>query len=266
MTGTPVHEREELIDAEATPHLSYSRIERYLRCPEQYRLYYVERLRAKIENASLVFGAVMHLALAELFRHGADPVATFRKEWEALKGIELKYSRKETWETLAKKGERLLEKFCREEASKIAKVFSVEAVFELGLSTLDLPFIGIIDLIAEMQGKRALVEFKTAVTDYEEYEVALADQLTAYQLAEPDVEQVAVCVFVKTKKPRIEWHVTQRTPEQIIEYLGKVEHVAEQIEKQNFYKRPGKWCRQCEFLPVCLGDRKAAQETLVRIA
>ena len=34
------------------------------------------------------------------------------------------------------------------------------------------------------------------------------------------------------------------------EYLEKVELVAEQIEQGNFYKRPGKWCRQCEFLPL----------------
>ena len=52
----------------------------------------------------------------------------------------------------------------------------------------------------------------------------------------------------------------------MIEYLEKAELVAEQIEKRNFYKRPGKWCRQCEFLPVCVGDKKKAQETLVRIA
>jgi len=265
MTGTLVREREEQLDAEATPHLSYSRIERYLRCPEQYRLYYVEKLRAKVESASLVFGAMVHLALAQLFRQGDDPVETFKREWKAMREIELRYSRKETWQSLADKGEKLLAKFCREEAPKIGKVISVETVFELGLSNLDLPFIGITDLIAEMEGKRTLVEFKTAAADYEDYEVALLDQLTAYQLAEPDVEQVAVCVFVKSKEPRIEWHITQRTPEQVIEYLNKVGHIAEQIERGNFYKRPGKWCWQCEFLPVCVGDKRKSIESLVQI-
>jgi len=266
MTEALVREKEELLDAEATPHLSYSRIQKYLTCPEQYRLYYVERLRAKVESASLVFGAIVHLALAQLFRHGDDPVVNFRQEWRAIREIELRYSRKETWQTLGEKGERLLRKFCEEHTRKIASVLSVEKVFELGLSNLSLPFIGIIDLIAELKGKRTLVEFKTATADFEDYEVALLDQVTAYQLAEPDVEKVAVCVFVKTKKPRIEWHLTERTPEQVIEYLDKVHHIADQIERGNFYKRPGKWCRQCEFLPVCVGDRKEAQQTLVRIA
>jgi CRISPR/Cas system-associated exonuclease Cas4 (RecB family) len=266
MTETLVREKEERLDAEGqTPHLSYSRIQRYLLCPEQYRLYYVEKLRARVESASLVFGAIVHLALAQFFRHGDDPVVTFSQEWKAIREIELRYSRKETWQSLGEKGERLLRKFCEEHAQKIRSVLAVEKVFELGLSNLNVPFIGIIDLIAEKKGKRTLVEFKTAVSDFEDYEVALSDQLTAYQLAEPDVEQVAVCVFVKTKKPRIEWHVTQRTPEQVIEYLQKAELVAEQIARGNFYKRPGRWCRQCEFLPACVGDSKKAEQALVRI-
>lgn len=266
MTETLVREKEEVLDAEGkTPHLSYSRIQRYLLCPEQYRLYYVEKLRARVESASLVFGAIVHLALAQLFRHGDDPVETFKREWKALQQIELRYSRKDSWQSLSDKGEKLLAKFCREEAPKVTRILSVESVFELGLSNLTLPFIGIIDLVAQVNRKRTLVDFKTAAADYEDYEVALLDQLTAYQVVEPDAEQAAVCVLVKTQKPKIEWHITKRTPGQVIEYLEKTELIAEQIAKRNFYKRPGKWCRQCEFLPVCLGDSQRAKATLVQI-
>ena len=38
------------------PHLSHSRLQRYLFCPEQYRLYYVESLRPKVPPAGMVFG------------------------------------------------------------------------------------------------------------------------------------------------------------------------------------------------------------------
>ena len=51
--------------SEPLPHLSHSRLQKYITCPEQYRLYYLERLRLKQEAAARVFGAVMHLALAE---------------------------------------------------------------------------------------------------------------------------------------------------------------------------------------------------------
>lgn len=264
MTGAIVEERQ--LDAEGqTPHLSFSRIQKYLICPEQYRLHYIEGLRARVEKANLVFGAVTHLALAEYFRQESDAVATFNKEWQALRDLELRFSRKESWQSLSEKGERLLEKFCREHAQRIGKVISVETLFEFGLSNVNLPFIGFIDLVAEMNGERTVVEFKTAATDYEEHEIALLDQLTAYKLAEPDAERIALCAFVKTKKPRIEWHVTHRTPERVVEFIEKVEIVSEQIERRDFYKRPGKWCRQCEFLPVCLGDRKKVKETLIQI-
>jgi hypothetical protein len=109
------------------------------------------------------------------------------------------------------------------------------------------------------------VEFKTSVTDYEDHEVALMDQLSAYTLAEPDAGQLAVCVLTKTATPQIEWHTTRRAPEQVLEYLEKVEIVAGQIDQRNFYKRPGKWCKKCEYLPVCVGDEKKTRETLVQI-
>ena len=255
-------------DAEASraPHLSYSRIQKYLTCPEQYRLYYIEGLRSKVESASLAFGSIVHLALADFFRHGTDPATTFRQHWEAMRTVELRFPRKESWDGLRVKGEKLLHAFLSEHRQKLGNVTYVEKAFRLGLSNLDVPFVGTIDLVAEMDGKRTIVEFKTAAADYEDYEVTLLDQLTAYYLVEPEAEQASVCVFVKTQKPKIEWHTARRTPEQVVEYVEKLELVADQIDQRNFYKRPGKWCRQCDFLPVCLGNRKRAQETLVRIA
>ena len=77
-------EPDDVLEQERTPHLSYSRINRYLTCPEQYRLYYVENLRPKIESASLVFGGLIHVALADFFREGVIPVDTFLREWDNL--------------------------------------------------------------------------------------------------------------------------------------------------------------------------------------
>ncbi len=73
-------------------------------------------------------------------------------------------------------------------------------------------------------------------------------------------------MLVKTKDPKIEWHFSQRTGGQIAEFLSKARYVAQEIDQGRFYKRPGKWCSYCDFLPVCLGDKKKAQETLVKIA
>lgn len=256
---------EAALDQDATPHLSYSRINRYLTCPEQYRLYYVEKLRPKIDSAGLVFGALIHVALAQFFRTGTDPVETFRREWRNLKDLELRYNKRESWEDLNEKGAKLLQKFVQEEAPKIQQVLGIEKKFQLSISSLKLPFVGIVDLTARVKGHKTIVDFKTAASDYEDHEVALSDQLTAYWLADPEANQVALCVLVKTKEPRIEWHFARKKSVHISEYLDKVRLIAEDIEAGKFYKRPGKHCGYCDFLPVCLGDEKAARETLVRI-
>lgn len=246
---------EEVPEASSAPHLSFSRINRYLLCPEQYRLYYIENLRPRVESASLVFGALVHRALAEFFKTGVDPASVFAGEWDNFKSGLLRYGKNDSWQKLRSQGEALLEKFVREEAKKVATVTAVEKVFEVDISSLDLPFIGVIDLVAKMRGKRTVIDFKTSQTRYAAHEVLLADQLTAYKLGEPAAEQVALCVLVKTKKPLIEWHVTQRNEAQLLAYLHKASYVGQQIEANNFYLRPGKWCAQCDYLPVCSGDR-----------
>ena len=54
MLGTLLAERDELATFGRPRYLSHSRVNRYLLCPEQYRLYYVENLRPNVPSASLV--------------------------------------------------------------------------------------------------------------------------------------------------------------------------------------------------------------------
>jgi RecB family exonuclease len=244
-------------------YLSFSRIDKYLTCPEKYRLYYVERLRPRIPAGSLVFGQTIHQALAQLFQGGEDSVAFFEKAWGDLKEAEIKFSHRDSWEKLAGTGRTLLEKFIREELPRIGQVHASEQDFELGITTLDLPFIGVIDLVADIDLKRTLIDWKTSASAYGEHEVALSDQLTAYQLAVPEAEQAALCVFVKTKEPRIDWYVSRRTGDQLAEFLRKADLVAREISARHFFKRPGDWCAWCDYLPVCLGDERTVRETLV---
>jgi CRISPR/Cas system-associated exonuclease Cas4 (RecB family) len=266
MTATSLtKEPDETLEQERTPHLSYSRINRYLTCPEQYRLYYVENLRPKIESASLVFGGLIHVALADFFREGVIPEDTFLREWGNLKNLELRYNKRTSWEDLREKGRKLLERFVAEELPKIQKVYGIEKKFELAVTTMLLPFIGIVDLLAQVDGQATIIDFKTAASGYEEHEVALSDQLTAYWLADPTADRVAYCILTKTKEPVIQWHFAKRDAGRLEEYLAKVRIVSEDIAAGKFYKRPGKHCGYCDFLPVCLGDKKKVQETLVRI-
>jgi CRISPR/Cas system-associated exonuclease Cas4 (RecB family) len=259
-------EKEERGRPNGAPHLSHSRINRYLLCPEQYRLYYVENLRPRRYSASLVFGQVVHQALASFFRTSAEPAASFAALWKEAGQVELRYGNRESWEKLNESGRTLLAKFVAEELSRISKVTASEKAFELGITGIDEPFIGVIDLVGDLDKKKTVVDFKTSGSVYAEHEVALSDQLTAYQLAEPDAVQMALCVLVKTKEPKIEWHVSQRNPDDLLDYLTKAGYVAHEIAANRFYKRPGMWCSWCDFLPVCLKDERKIAETLVRLA
>lgn len=72
-------------------------------------------------------------------------------------------------------------------------------------------------------------------------------------------------MLVKTKEPRIDWHRGRRSGVQLTEFLAKVEHIGNEIAAGYFYKRSGKCCSWCDYLPICAGDAAAARKTLVQI-
>ena len=248
-----------------TPYLSHSRVNRYLHCPEQYRLYYIERLRPKIPDAGLVFGQLVHEAIAQFFRTGVLPAESFASAWNALRNEPQNYNQRDSWDLMRQRGIALLKKFLDEEVPRLGNVTAIEQSFTLRITSLNLALIGVIDLVAELDDVRTVIDFKTAVSAYQDHDVQLSDQLTAYQLAEPDAEQVALCVFVRTKEPRIDWYLSARQPAHLAEYLTKADLVGRAITAGHFYKRPGKWCGYCDFLPVCLGDEEKVRETLVQV-
>jgi hypothetical protein len=265
MTENWLEEKDDRIVKEHTPYLSFSRINRYLTCPESYRLYYIEGLRLKVQKANRVFGQLTHLALAHLFNGKAEPVKFFSEVWDGLKEIQLTYGKKESWEKFKDNGNGLLRKFVEEELPKIRSVKAVEKSFKLEISSLDLPIVGVIDLVAEVDERDKVVDFKTSDKSYGPADVVLSEQLTTYQLSEPEVEELALCVLVKTAEPKIEWHPTKRDSARLTEFLRKAGYVAREIKAGEFYRRSGWWCTTCDFYQLCWGAKKMAEETLMKV-
>ena len=79
------------------------------------------------------------------------------------------------------------------------------------------------------------------------------------------MQKAALCVPLKTEESRIEWHFAERDADRLREYLEEVRIISGDIRAGTFYKRPGKHCSWCDFLLVCLGDKKKAEEMLFRI-
>ena len=57
---------------------------------------------------------------------------------------------------------------------------------------------------------------------------------------------------------------SKRTGDQIPEFLDKAGYVAYEIAAARFHERTGKWCSWCDYLPVCIGDKQKAGESLTR--
>ena len=114
----------------------------------------------------------------------------------------------------------------------------------LGLA-YDQPFVGVIDVVAEADGKLALVNFGTFGPAYEVHEVILFDRLTAYRSAEPDIESKRPCVLVKSKDPKIERHLRS----------APIFRKRREIASERFYER-SKWCSYCEYCPYAQAIRR----------
>lgn len=248
---------------ETLPHLSHSRVARYLTCPMQYRFHYIEGLRPLVPPASLEFGKVMHRALAHLLLGEGDPLECFRALWLEWKDTPLNYGFQGSWQKLSERGANLLQKFMDEELSGIESVEAVEMPFELSISNLDVPFVGVIDLIAQIAGRRVVVDFKTASAGFSDHDAPLSDQLSAYRLADPDADDAAYCVLRKTKEPRIDWHYAGSSADQLPTFIQKAETVGQQIACGQFYRRPGTQCQSCPFLGICLGHDP--KESIVKV-
>lgn len=64
-----------------TSRLSHSAIARYLKCPESYKLHYVDKLRPKVTSAALLFGSALDVALNSLLLNKGDHLDLFYQNW-----------------------------------------------------------------------------------------------------------------------------------------------------------------------------------------
>src|SRR2546428_6392411 len=99
------------------PHVSFSQIDLYLRCPLKYKFTYVDRLAPEFVPAALAFGSGIHGAAAFLFRGRtdgtvpslADVQAFFEAYWQLeTNSMPIRFGEKDTKETLLDLAGRML--------------------------------------------------------------------------------------------------------------------------------------------------------------
>lgn len=253
-------------------NLSHSKISCYETCSKQFKYRYIDSWKPVKESANFKFGICIHTALEKFFQNGEYPVNIFTDEWNNFKKVDLKYSKYKDWDKLLDCGQQLMETFLEDEAEKFIEPVKVEEFLQFKIDEAT-KFFGRSDYLGKVvtpdgEVVNALVDFKTSGRKYNDYKVHLTDQLTAYQYASKvydfEIEKVGYMVLVKTKEPYIQWFFSERTSEQIEEYLNKVDKRYKQILNGDFDRQTGMHCGWCDYQALCLGDEKRVKEELIK--
>lgn len=219
--------------------LSFSAAQKYINSPLSYFLHYYLKLRPIEVGSALAFGASVDAGLNALLtdlRDDREPSidrakAMFDTEFGAFKATEIKYSKADldmdvlTREDLDKsaadpsipianlclirKGHMIIDAYVEQVIPKLEKVILVQhniALFnEFGDS-----LIGVVDLVAQIDGKTYILDNKTSSIKYTEDAVKKSQQLGTYFEALEDEYQLDGVGFIvipknirKKKEPRV---------------------------------------------------------------
>lgn len=256
-------------DLRKKPHLSVSGINDYVECSLLYKLGRVDRVAPEYVSDALLFGKCIHKVLEKFYinkRTGREtPLAylleQFTNFWLKAKedNENIQFKEGESFETLLQKGRGILTVYYKELPADNFKVVATELPFSFALDGLDVPVIGVMDLVEEDDGGNIIItDWKTSSRAYSKDEVKKSFQLTVYQIAArqngfADLEiLLKFDCLIKTRKPKFEQYYTIRTEQDEQRAVKKILHVWDGIQKGVFIPNDTSWkCGYCAFKDHC---------------
>jgi putative RecB family exonuclease len=255
------------------PHVSFTQIDQYLRCPLKYRFTYVDRLQPDFVPAALAFGSGIHGAAAFLFRgrsDGAPPSlsdvqAFFEGYWKLeTNNRPIRFGEKDTKESLLELACRMLEVLYKNQ-EPATEIIGVEQPFDVPLidldtgEVLDRALVGTLDLIeCHAEGRLVVVDLKTSARKYTDLQAELSLQLSIYSyatamngLGDQEDLRLRFDVLTKTKQPELCRYWTQRDRAANLRLFRLVAEVLHAIEAGVFHPNPGWQCKDCPFQSRC---------------
>lgn len=249
------------------PHLSYTQITTYLQCPRKYYLAYRQKVPPAFRSSALLFGSVIHQALALLFtsrQEGASlEIETVQEVFCALwerqqeQEVPVQYD-KDDFESLQEKGLNLLAHVY--EHYEANTIVAIEQPVRWTLIPGMPPMVGTIDLIElDQDGRLLLTDFKTSSKKPSE-QIQYHDlQLTLYSTALDSLglswshEEILMryAVLVKTTKPQFCSVPVVWSPDHTAWVFKLVADVWQGIEKEVFYPNPSYLCGSCPYKEPC---------------
>ncbi len=251
------------------PHLSASSISDYIDCSMLYKFSRVDKLPRELIPSTLTFGTVIHLVLAEYYRGKMegykmplkDIHESFKKHWHerAKDRTDIQYTDGQDYNTMLSQGNDLLSVWFENLTDDNFKVISVEEPFSIDIENLDIPIIGVIDLVEEDEAGTVIIsDFKTSSKAYSIDQVDKNQQLTFYQmavknngLADREILLKFDCL-IKTKKPKFESYWTTRSEIDEFRLIRKIHQVWHGISNGVFIPNDTHWKHNnCPYRKVC---------------
>ena len=255
------------------PHVSFTQLDQYLRCPLKYRFTYVDRLMPDFVPAALAFGSGIHGAAAFFLRgvqQGAAPkLDEVQGYFESYWNLEndnrpVRFGEKETRESLLDLAARMLDVFHRNlvpgtEIVGVEHPFDVPLVDQETGELLDRNLVGALDLVErDAAGRLVVVDLKTSARKYTDLQVEASLQLSVYSyatamngLADQEDIRLRFDVLTKTKQPELHRYWTQRDRAANVRLFHLAAEILHAIEAGVFVPNPGWQCKDCPFQSRC---------------
>ena len=249
-------------------HLSYSQINCFMNCSLKYRFHYIDRLEEEFTSSALLFGSGIHAGIQAYLQSilEADPlrsdqlVDVFREEWRGCQGPKIRYSARESEESLVNKARELFVLFVNHYDLE-AEVIAVEEAFSIDLNELAgespttlPPLVGSIDAITK-NGSTTLIDYKTASRKPSGEMNAM--QLVAYSLGattlgyDPHELDYRFDYLVKTAKPELLRYPVAVGDNERRRFLKTTTRVWKAIQSAIFFPNPSYLCGSCGYQSHC---------------
>ena len=238
--------------------LSPSSVMGYRTCPQQFLFEKLWSIEGDAK-ATLTFGRVIHQTIKRVmteFKKGnelafAEVKRIYETEWSRT-GFEDTYQEEE----YKKDGLEQLRTFHAAIVETMPEILEQEKSFELDLEN-NVIVNGRIDQINSLGRKDVeIVDYKTG-KPRKDAEAKKDLQLSIYAIAAKEIFELNPVRLVFHYLQNNQRQETTRDAKQLSEAQAMVQEAAAEIRAGEFEARPGFWCRECAYKPICPGHEES---------
>ncbi len=255
-----------LDDLRQREHFSYSSINQFFNiCSLQWAFQRAYQLKPAFTPVSLAFGSAFHRVLEYVTtqRHeGTTPKNTdaadlFQDLWErqVVEDANIRFDEDITRESCGVQGRDMVTCVV-DNIDPEEEVLEVNEVFAIPIEGNERPLIGELDCVVKKNGKRLVVDWKSAARrwpkDKAEKDLQPTAILYAYQQSHGILPDFRFDVVVKNKTPVLEQHVTSRNADNFKRLTHMIQLMDKMVRQEHFCPNEQSfYCNGCPFSDAC---------------